>query len=114
MNDNKKRIRYYLAGFPGSAHDNRILQNTKIAKNPNKYFSPLEYMIGDSGMEADWWMIPAYKKPHKHELPRPKEIFNTELSKPRVLTEHCIGMWKGRFPWLRNIRMKITENTQSS
>jgi DDE superfamily endonuclease len=26
VNDNQKRIRHYLAGFPGSAHDNRIIR----------------------------------------------------------------------------------------
>ena len=26
------------------------------------------------------------------------------------MSEHTIGMWKGRFPWLRSIRMKIRED----
>jgi hypothetical protein len=38
---------------------------------------------------------------HEHER------FNTLMSKPRVISEHCIGLLKGRFPWLREIRVMI-------
>jgi len=31
----------------------------------------------------------------------------------RVISEHCIGMLKGRFPWLRQIRLLITEDDKS-
>ncbi|KAL3783503.1 hypothetical protein ACHAWO_009721 [Cyclotella atomus] len=31
----------------------------------------------------------------------------------RVITEHTMGLWKGRFPWLRNIRMTITNDPKS-
>ena len=41
-------------------------------------------------------------------------MFNTALAKPRVSSEHCIGMLKGRFPWLRQIRMKIKKNARKS
>ena len=39
--------------------------------------------------------------------------FNKKLSKPRVSSEHTIGILKGWFPWLRNIRVKITEDDKS-
>jgi DDE superfamily endonuclease len=42
-----------------------------------------------------------------------EEMFNIALSKPRTSSEHTIGMLKGRFPWLRNIRMAITEDKNS-
>ena len=38
---------------------------------------------------------------------------NTLLVEPRVKSEHCIGLLKGRFPWLRSIRLKITEDKKS-
>jgi hypothetical protein len=34
------------------------------------------------------------------------------LNVPRSGVENTIGIWKGRFPWLRNIRMRI-RNRQS-
>jgi hypothetical protein len=35
------------------------------------------------------------------------------MAGPRVISEHCIGILKGRFPWLRSIRNKITEDAGS-
>ena len=35
INDDKQRIRAYLAGYPGSTHDNRLWQNMK----QNKYLA---------------------------------------------------------------------------
>jgi hypothetical protein len=58
-------------------------------------------------------MIPAYKKPNGCNLPLEYENFNAHLSSARVISEHTIGIWKARFPWLRNIRMSVTDNPRS-
>ena len=42
-----------------------------------------------------------------------EEKFNGHNGRFRVSSEHTIGIWKGRFPWLRNIPMKITEDKHS-
>ena len=39
-------------------------------------------------------------------------MFNMALSKPQVESEHVIGMWKGRFPWLCRILMIMKQSTQ--
>ena len=36
-----------------------------------------------------------------------KNAFNTLVAKPRVKSEHCIGILKGRFPFLRGIRLRL-------
>ena len=41
-------------------------------------------------------------------MPPDNEAFNTQLATPRVLSEHTIGMLKGRFPFLRSIWMQLT------
>ena len=41
------------------------------------------------------------------------EKFNTKLAKVRIRSEHCIGILKGRFPWLRSIWMKVTDDPKS-
>ena len=113
FNDNKKRIRYYLAGWPGSAHDNRIVWNSKIYKDPNSYLSEIEYIIGDSAFEPMPFLVPVFKKSPNESLTPLKEYFNSVISKPRVTSENTIGIWKGRFPWLRKIRMKVNKNKNS-
>jgi hypothetical protein len=45
--------------------------------------------------------------------PKDEEQYNTCLAHVRVITEHTMGLWKGRFPWLRNIRMTITNDPKS-
>lgn len=43
--DHCMRIRYYLSGFPGLAHDNRVWKNTALKKCPNNYFGPQKYVL---------------------------------------------------------------------
>jgi hypothetical protein len=105
--DHNRRIRHYLAGFPGSAHDNRIFKATIQSLSPEEHFDKMQYLIGDSAFENKWFMVSAFKKPRGTVLPPKHEKFNSKLSSLRIVSEHCIGMLKGRFPWLRSIRMKI-------
>ena len=111
--DHKRRIRHYLAGYPGSAHDSRVFGATKIATNPEAHFQPREYCLGDSAFENSWFMVSAFKKPKGIIIPAAHEKFNTKMARLRIVSEHCIGMLKRRFPWLRSIRLKITEDRAS-
>jgi hypothetical protein len=110
--DDRRFIRHYLTGWPGSVHDNRIFGMTNLAKMPALYFSSKEYLLGDSAFLSRWFMVPAYKN-----LPGPggsltteQERFNTCLGSARVVSEHTIGLLKCRFPWLRHIRRCIKKN----
>jgi DDE superfamily endonuclease len=58
-------------------------------------------------------MVLAFKKQANQQLPDEQEKFNKKMAKLRILSEHCIGMLKGRFPWLRNIRLIITDEKRS-
>jgi hypothetical protein len=103
-----------LAGFPGSAHDNRIYKATKLATDPGLHFSDREYVIGDSSaFENSPFMVSAFKKPTGAEIPRNNELFNKKLARLQIISEHTIGILKGRFPWLRSIRFKIKEGQRS-
>ena len=98
FSDHKRRIRHYLAGYPGSAHDSRIFKVTQVALNPGSHFEP--YCIGDSAFEDSWFMVSAYKKPKEIAIPEAHEKFNNKMARLRIISEHCIGLLKGRFPWL--------------
>lgn len=114
VSDHDRIIRYYLSGWPGSCHDNRVYNQTKLAKNPNNFFSEQEYIIGDSAFANSKHMVSSYKCLRGMTLGRDEEVFNNALSKVRISSEHTIGILKGRFPFLRSIRMRITENVNSS
>jgi hypothetical protein len=111
--DHKRRIRYYLSGYPGSAHDNRVFRGTSLKKTPGEFFGPTQYIVGDSAFENDWFVVAAFKKPTGHELPQDHEKFNNKMAKLRIISEHCIGILKGRFPWLRQICLIISEEKSS-
>jgi hypothetical protein len=70
-------------------------------------------MLGDSAFENEWFIVASYRKPAGVEIEREKEVFNDVMKPLRVISEHIIGILKGRFPWLRNIRCVITEDKDS-
>jgi hypothetical protein len=51
-------------------------------------------------------MIPPFKAPRGDFLDENKSAFNDLLTASRVNVEHAIGLLKGRFPFLRDIRKK--------
>jgi len=111
--DYNKKFRYYLAGYPGSCHDNHVYNNTEFVKKPKDYFSPMEYNMGDSAFANRPFMVSSFRKAKGQWLEPDHEAFNTKLAKLRICSEHCIGILKGRFPWLRSIRMKVTDDPKS-
>ena len=113
VNDDQKRIRYYLSGFPGCAHDNRVYANTPLAKQPDNYFEDKYYLLADSAIQNSPSVVSSFKAPKGHDLESDLVKFNTHLGKVRVSSEHTIGILKGRFPWLRSIPMVISDNAKS-
>ena len=113
VNDDLKRIRYFNAGWAGCTHDDRILSNSSLCNNAELMFSPMQYIIGDCAFAARWFVVPCFKKPPGRTLPREKEIFNKTLAKPPVTSEHVNGLLKNRFPFLRSIRFRLTDDKES-
>lgn len=111
--DHKRRICHFLAGYPGSAHDNRIFGDSQLTANPLSFFDVNQYLLGDSAFENRWFVVSSFKKLPKQELQWNEQRFNDKLASLRVISEHCIGMLKGRFPWLRSIRLRITPDNNS-
>ena len=107
--DDRGRIIYYLAGWPGSTHDNRVFKSSNLYKERHERFAALEYIIGDSAFSNSSVMVPSFKKARNEvNLSRNKELFNTHLAKIRIKSEHCIGILKGRFQCLKGLNTYIT------
>lgn len=105
--DDVGRILYYHVGWPGSVHDNRVWRNCSLFRKCGDRFSPKQYLLGDTAFTASSIMVPPFKSTPGCELPQGRSTFNTLLAKPRVKSEHCIGIFKGRFPFFRCIRLKL-------
>ena len=113
INDDKRRIRSYIAGWPGSVHDNRVFGQMSVDKKHKEHFGPCEYILSDSALENCDYVVSAFKKPPLQPIPIRNERFNTKLARARILAEHTIGILKGRFPWLKTINMIVTEEKKS-
>jgi hypothetical protein len=110
VSDDLGRVLYFIAGWPGPVHDNRIWRNCKMNLHANKFFRPKEYLLGDAAFIPGAHMIPAFTRPQSNDNMPPEESkFNKLLAEPLVKSKHCIGLLKGRFPWLKNIRIIIHE-----
>ena len=85
VNDDQKRVRYFNAGFPGSAHDQHEYLHTKLHKSPTDYFGDnLDYfLVTDSAMKSSSTVIPCFKAPRGHELTSDQSKFNNITRKTR-------------------------------
>lgn len=107
--DDTARIRDIVIGWPGSVHDNRVWTTSLLYNNRDTNFGTKEYLLGDSAFQESDNMVPAFKKPRGAAFLRSREFFNTQLAKPRVRSEHTIGILKGRFQYLKRIRVLISK-----
>ncbi|ETO68891.1 hypothetical protein F444_14370 [Phytophthora nicotianae P1976] len=74
------------------------------------FFSPGEYLLTDSAYPADFTyntIVPAYKV---SSLGSEKENFNKWVAHVRVVNEQTIGVLKGRWSSLRELRVQIRKS----
>ena len=102
--DHVGRIIHHYTGWPGSVHDNRVWKSSQLFLESEKFFSDGEYILGDSAFQSTAIMVPIFRNERTCVI---KQRFNHIIKKPRVKSEHAIGMVKGRFPMLRSLRVKI-------
>lgn len=103
--DNDKRITAIFIGYPGSCADSTVFKKTPIYRKPTDYFSKGQYLMADSAYSLTHNCIPAYKAPTAN-LQENTE-FNYCLARSRVRNENCIGILKGRFASLQEMRQQI-------
>ena len=100
-----KKFTSYLAGYPGSCHDSYVFSNMHIAQQPEKFFDHNQFLLADSAYTSDRFTLPAYKG--KELLNAQNVDFNYHLAQSRVRIEHAIGILKGQFSSLREMRTQI-------
>lgn len=112
VGDDDGKVRYYLAGFPGCSHDNRVWKWSKLYQMRNMFFSPTQYLIADTAFESSEVCVSAYKLVVQNDPDN--QLLNDVISVPRVRSEHVNGMVKARWPGaMKRIRKIITEDPQS-
>jgi hypothetical protein len=98
----RREIIFYQVGYPGSCNDAYCFRNCDLNKNPERYFSPGEYLLADGGYTLNSRTLTPYKLPTGDQT-----SFNGKLSSARITVEHVMGLLKGRWSSLRGLRIQI-------
>jgi hypothetical protein len=100
---------FVLAGWEGSAHDGRVLQDAMTKGFPSRQN---KYYLGDAGFGLSRNVLTPYRgvryhlKENRLAQERPqnkKELFNLRHSSLRNVIERVFGVLKKRFPLLNNM-----------
>jgi hypothetical protein len=97
----------YSVGHTGSVHDSWAFRSTRTCKEHERIFGLGEWMWADSAYPSETWSVSPFKKPARRELSPDQKTFNYHLSKIRIRVEHAIGLLKGRFQSLFELRIQI-------
>ncbi|XP_053960625.1 putative nuclease HARBI1 [Anastrepha ludens] len=102
--DNKMRIRYVNAQYPGSNHDAHIW-NVSSARNffENKYLNGERntWLLGDAGYALEPWLMTPFRSPTTGSV---EGNYNKIHAKARNTIERAIGVFKNRFRCLLGAR----------
>jgi len=109
--DSSARFTFCYAGFPGSAHDQRVFANSSLGlaldASPKRYFpSNYYHVIRDSAFQLHEHVMVPYKD--TGSLTVTEQTFNTQLSQTRRIIENAFGLLKGRFRRLRRLECKMS------
>jgi hypothetical protein len=80
----------------------------QLAQQPGQFFNQNQFLLADSAYPSNQYTIPAYKGSN---LLIPENVdFNYHLAQLRVRIEHAIGILKGQFSSLREMRSQIRKH----
>ena len=90
--DHNKIFTYIHAGFPGSAHDNRVLKSTelyaRLQSNPEELLPNSNFhLIGDSGFQCNRFLLVPYRD--TGNLSAVQQCYNQKLSQTRCVIENA-------------------------
>nr|CAI5841833.1 unnamed protein product [Callosobruchus analis] len=94
-------------GWPGSAHDARVWENSKINELLDSDHSPLptDYrLLGDAAYPLSMYLMVPFKD--KGRLTKQQKKFNKKLSSTRIVIEQAYGQLFGRFRRLKLLDIK--------
>ncbi|KAK8772737.1 hypothetical protein V5799_024017 [Amblyomma americanum] len=93
--DDRNRFINVFIGFPGSAHDARVLRESPIFEDCSQNCSN-GYLLGDSAYPLLPWLLTPYRD-NGRSFPSWKKKFNKVHSQQRVAIENSFGLLKQRF-----------------
>lgn len=88
VGDYNRYIRHIVIGWPGSSHDARIFNESKLATNPDEFLSGMEWLAGDSAYTLSTRLLTPFRSSSRTLTPLQRAKFNKFFSSKRVRIEH--------------------------
>ena len=115
----------YAVGHTSSVHDSFAFRSTHVFKEHERILAPGEWIWADSAYPTESWCVAPFRKPAGGELSADQRTYNYHVSRVspyfvslsiltildcqvRIHSEHAIGLLKGRFQVLCELRIQIT------
>ena len=115
VSDDNLKIRWLSCDRAGSVHDSRMWNESRLKAMLIESYNPARplALIGDKGFPCSKVLLTPKKD---NQIRSQADIdYNDCLCKPRVLCEHCYGVWKKRFPAiLYTLRKDSQEYSQAT
>ncbi|KAK4710498.1 hypothetical protein R3W88_005011 [Solanum pinnatisectum] len=116
------RFIFVAAGWEGTAHDSKVLENALVEPTSQFPFPPHDkYYVVNAGFRNTKGFLAPYKGLHYHlkdyrrserEPQNAKELFNCRHSSLHNVIEQTFGTWKNRFRILKQGMNHYDINTQ--
>lgn len=99
----------YAVGHVGSVHDALAFKDTRIYNEHQTLLPRGDYLLADPAYAVTGWCIAPFKRPAGGTLTREQRRFNYYHSRLRVQVECAIGLLKGTWQSLRELRVQIKD-----
>ena len=90
--DEMIRFTNIVVRWPGSVHDSRIFENSRICEEFERNL-PAGFLLGDAGYPCRTYLLTPLGNPNE----RCERGYNYAQSKTRMCIERCFGIWKRRW-----------------
>ena len=94
------RFKNCFVGWPGSCHDSRVLKNSDLWDNGQRWCGE-KHLIGDGGFPLTSWLLTPFRD--TGHLTPVQRHYNFCLSSTRQVIERSFSLLKGRFRKLQNL-----------
>ena len=102
------RITSVVQGFTGAVPETVVQAAAPWHIYPERYFSPGQYLLGDKGMLGSVRVLLPHKGPAAYI--RANRNYNYQHARRRISAEKVIGVLKGRFASLKELRAPVASD----